>query len=99
VGPCFSVKLHFNLPIFCFVEHSYQNTQFSLVTDDSVKDKPREWSYNPKGFSCFRLYSMLLIPVRGRGVCSLVNRKTLLELRSELRSDALSVTTIDFSGI
>jgi len=41
----------------------------------------------------------LLLPVRGRGACSLVNRETLLELRSELRSDALPVTTIDFSGI
>jgi len=35
--------------------------------------------------------------VRGRGVFSLVNRGTLLELRSELRSDALLATTIDFS--
>jgi len=41
----------------------------------------------------------LLIPVRGRGVCSLVNRGTLLELRNELRSDDLPVTTIDFCGI
>jgi len=41
----------------------------------------------------------LLILARGRRVCSLVNRETLLELRSELRSDALSVTAIDFSGI
>jgi len=45
------------------------------------------------------LYSTSLIPVRGRGVCSLVNRETLLELRSELRSDALTATTIDFSRI
>ena len=37
--------------------------------------------------------------VRGREVCSLVNRETLLELRSELRSDALSATTIDLSGL
>jgi len=43
--------------------------------------------------------STLLIPVRGRGVCSLVNREILLQLRSELRSDALLATTIDFSGI
>jgi len=41
----------------------------------------------------------LIIPVRARGVCSLVKRETLLELRSELRSDALPATTIDFSGI
>ena len=49
------------------------------------------------------------IPCTGHGVytpdipCtgswSLVNRETLSELRSELRSDALFVTTIDFSGI
>ena len=36
------------------------------------------------------------IPCAGRGVCALVNRETLLELRSELRSVALSATTIDF---
>ena len=38
-------------------------------------------------------------PCTGRGVCSLVNRVTLLKLRSELRFDALPATTIDFSGI
>jgi len=38
-------------------------------------------------------------PVLGRGGCSLVNRETVLELRSELRSDALPATTIGFSGI
>ena len=48
---------------------------------------------------CFSLYSTLLIPVRGCGVFSLVNRETLLELRSELRSDALPVTTIYFPDI
>jgi len=31
-------------------------------------------------------------PVRGHGVCSLDNRETLLELRSELRLDALPAT-------
>jgi len=30
--------------------------------------------------------------------CSMVNRETLSEQRSELRSDALPATTIDFSG-
>jgi len=44
------------------------------------------------------LYSTLLIPMRGHGVCSLVDRKTLLTLRSELRSVALPATIIDFSG-
>ena len=38
------------------------------------------------------LYSTLLISERGRGVCSLVNRETLLDLKSELRSDALPAT-------
>ena len=47
----------------------------------------------------FSLYSILLIPVRGRDVCSLVNRETLLELGSELRSEVLPANTIDFSGI
>ena len=37
---------------------------------------------------CFRLYSILLIPVWSHGVCSLVNR----ELMSKLRSDAHTVT-------
>ena len=37
-----------------------------------------------------------IFPVRGHGVCSQINRETLLELRSELRLDALPVTTIDF---
>ena len=37
--------------------------------------------------------------LRGHGVCSLVSRETSLELRSELWSDALLVTIIDFSGI
>jgi len=43
--------------------------------------------------------STLLIPVWCHGVCSLINGETLLEVRSELRSDALLATTIDFSGI
>jgi len=34
----------------------------------------------------------------GHGFFSLVNKETLLELRSELRSDALPVTTIDVPG-
>jgi len=34
---------------------------------------------------CFRLYSTLLIPVRGRGDLSLVNRETFLKLRSEFK--------------
>ena len=38
------------------------------------------------------LFILLIFPV----VCSLVNRETLLELRSELRSDAFLVTIIDF---
>ena len=37
--------------------------------------------------------------VRGHGACSLVNRETLLELWSKLRSEALLVTTIAFSVI
>ena len=45
------------------------------------------------------LYSTLLIPVLGRGVFYLVNREILLELGSKSRSDALSATTIDLSGI
>jgi len=56
------------------------------------------WSRLPCAGS-WNLYSILLIPVRGHGVCSLVNRETLLELRSDLRSDAHPATTIDFSGI
>ena len=51
--------------------------------------RTRSWSF----------YSTLLISVRGGGVCSLVNGETLLELRRELRSDALPAITIDFSGI
>ena len=43
--------------------------------------------------------STLLIIVRGQGVCSLVYRESLLGLNSELRSDALPATTIDFPGI
>ena len=50
-------------------------------------------------FSQRHLYSTLLIPVRSRGVCSLVNRETLLGLWSEFRSDAPPATTIDFSEI
>jgi len=48
---------------------------------------------------CFHPYSTLLIPVRRRGICSLVNGATLSELMSELRSDAFPATTIDFPGI
>ena len=44
-------------------------------------------------------YSTLFIPVRVCGICSLVNKETLLELRSESRLDALRATAIDFSGI
>jgi len=40
-----------------------------------------------------------IFPVRDCGVYSVVNRETFLELRSKLRSNALSVTAIDFSGI
>ena len=43
--------------------------------------------------------STLLITVRCHGVCSLVNGETVLELWSELRSNELPVTTIDFSAI
>jgi len=46
-----------------------------------------------------RVISTLLFPARDHGVCSLVNKETLSELRSELRSDALPVTNIDSSGI
>jgi len=50
--------------------------------------------------SCLCLIPILpIFPVQGQGVRSLVNQETLLELRSELRSDALPVTTIDFFGI
>jgi len=49
-------------------------------------------------FVCFR-YSTVLIPVRGLEVHWLVGIETLLELRSELRLDALPDTTIEFSGI
>jgi len=45
------------------------------------------------------LYTALLIPVRGRVVCPLINKETLLGLMSELRSNALPATTIDFSRI
>jgi len=47
----------------------------------------------------FCQFILPIFPVRGRGVCSLVNKETLLELRSKLRLDALPVTTIEFSGI
>jgi len=53
---------------------------------------------NPCAVS-WSLYSTLLIPIRGHGVCSLVNEETLLDLQSELRSDTISATTIDVSGI
>ena len=49
---------------------------------------------------CFYCYfSPISTPdilAQGPRVCSLVNRETLLELRSKLRSDALPATTIDF---
>ena len=45
------------------------------------------------------LFILPIFPVRGHGVCSLVNEDTLLELRSKLTSDAFPVTTGDFSGI
>jgi len=48
---------------------------------------------------CFRSYSALLNPMQGREVFSLGNKETLLVLRSELRSGAIPVTTIDFFGI
>jgi len=38
------------------------------------------------------------IPCTGRGVYYLVNRETLLELRSKLRSDALPITILTFLG-
>jgi len=47
----------------------------------------------------FALFILPIFPVRGRGVCSMVNRETLSEHRSELGSDALPATTVDFSGI
>jgi len=41
----------------------------------------------------------IITPYVGRGVCSLVNRETLLDLRSELRSNALpAATTVAFLG-
>ena len=43
------------------------------------------------------LFAVFILPiflVRGRGVCSMVNRETLSEHRSELRSDALPATTV-----
>jgi len=40
------------------------------------------------------LYSTVPFPVWGCGVCSLVNRESLLQLRSELRSDVLLVTPL-----
>ena len=54
-------------------------------------------SINPRAGS-WSLYSSLLIPVQGREVYSQANREAL-GLRSELRSDALPVATIEFSGI
>jgi len=50
-------------------------------------------------FLCLALFILPIFPVRGRGVCSMVNRETLSEHRSELRSDALPATTGDFSRI
>jgi len=47
----------------------------------------------------FRLYTTLLTPVRGCGVCSLVNGETSVKLKSKLKLDALVATTIDFSEI
>jgi len=41
----------------------------------------------------------IITPCAGCAVCTLVNSETLLEFRSELRSDALPVTAIDFSEI
>ena len=41
-------------------------------------------------------YPALLFLVGGHRACFLINRETLFELRSHLRSDALPVTTIDF---
>ena len=45
------------------------------------------------------IYSRKLFSVRRHGISSPVNRETLLELSSELRSDALPVTILDFSKI
>ena len=45
------------------------------------------------------IYTPHINPSTGVGVCSLVNRETLLELRSEIRLDAVPTTTIGFSGI
>ena len=45
------------------------------------------------------MFSTLLISVRDSAVCSLVNWETLLKQGSELRSNGLPVTTVDFSGI
>ena len=48
---------------------------------------------------CFCLYSKSLFPMRGHGICSPINRETLLELRSELGLDAHPATIADFSGV
>jgi len=45
------------------------------------------------------LCSTFLIPVGGRGVCFLVNRETLLELRSKLRLTSLPASTINSSRV
>ena len=47
-------------------------------------------------FFFFALFILPIFPVQGHGGCLLVNRETLLELRSELRSYVLPATTIDF---
>jgi len=58
------------------------------------------WSLYSR-YSLYRVVEFILpiLPVQGHGVCSLVNREMNLELRSELRSNTLPATTIDFSRI
>jgi len=59
---------------------------------DMIYVKIKIWS----DMTSFYLHSTVWFAVRGHGVCSLANnRETLLELRGDLRSDALLATTID----
>ena len=46
----------------------------------------------------FVSFILPIFPVYDHGVCSLVIKETLLELRSELRSDTLPVPNITFLG-
>ena len=65
-----------------------------VVHEWAISKTPTPTVLAPKYILIF--FSPIYTPDIPCGVCSLVNRETLLELRRKLRSDALPATTIDF---